>query len=131
MRATNEFNLYIEQDFTIEVLDVDEILRPIPRTLDVLVESPDQVELYGTLLSDGNSENVEVGFLIGTQISLNLDDPYIKRITAPLDAKDASFSASYKLPDSGTYYFRSYAINEKGSVLGSLRRFDGWPCREG
>ena len=51
VRATNEFNLYIEQDFTIEVLDVDEIVRPIPRTLDVLVESPDQVELYGTLLS--------------------------------------------------------------------------------
>ena len=50
VRATNEFNLYIEQDFTIEVLDVDEIVRPIPRTLDVLVETPDQVELYGTLL---------------------------------------------------------------------------------
>ena len=69
-----------------------------------------------------------MGFLIGTQISLNLDDPSIKRIAAPLDAKNASFSASYKLPDSGTYYFRSYAINEKGSVLGSLRRFEVGPA---
>ena len=98
--------------------------------MDVLVETPDQVELYGTLLSDGNSENVEVGFLIGTQISLNLDDPSIKRIAAPLDAKNASFRFHTNYQTQVLIIFVVMRSMKKGSVLGSLRRFEVGPCRQ-
>ena len=123
VRATNEFGLYLDQDFEIEVLDVDEVKRAMPRTSHVSVLPDGKVELYGELLSDGNSDEVETGFLIGSRLSLSIEDPATTKLTATFDPAMSTFTYSYEPQVTGKMYFRSYALNEKGLVLGSVQRF--------
>ncbi len=123
VRATNEFGLYLDEEFVIDVIDVDEVKRAIPRTSHASLLPNNKVELHGALLSNGNSKDLEIGFLVGAKLSLSMDDPDTIKLVAVLNSDDSTFSSSFESQASGKMYFKSYALNEKGLVLGSVRRF--------
>lgn len=122
VRATNDFGLSMERSFEIAVLDLDEVDLPIARTLDYSMISKQEILLSGTLLSNGNSENVEVGFVVGKKMSLDPGDPSVARLVVKTMDGGSDFSTSFLPNEVGGYYYRSYAVNEKGTVYGAVRR---------
>ena len=52
-----------------------------------------------------------------------MDDPDTVKLVAVLNSEDSTFSSSFESQAAGKMYFKSYAFNEKGLVLGSVRRF--------
>lgn len=123
VRATNEFGLYLDEDFVIDVMDIDEVMRPISRTLPATVVSATKVELHGELLSDGNSLEVETGFLVGKSLTLSMDEPDTVQLISIKNEAGITFSYSFEAQANEKMYFRSYAANEKGLVLGSIKSF--------
>lgn len=130
VRVTDESGLFLEKIFEFskkldKELGVDStIKKPIPRTLEASQEG-DGIRLEGLLLADGGSNNVEVGFIWGVKLSLDLNDPETEKVGAVFESNTEKFSFQMDLNSSGKFYFKSYASNEKGITFGAVRRFKG------
>ena len=123
VRATNEFGLYLDEEFVIDIIDIDEVQKAIPRTSHASSQSDSKFELHGELISDGNSLAVETGFLVGTSMKLTLNDADTFQVVAEHDSENGKFSYILNHQTGGKFFFRSYASNEKGLVLGSIKSF--------
>ena len=130
VRVTDESGLFLEKIFEFsknldKELGVDSTInKPISRTLEASQEG-DGIRLEGLLLADGGSNNVEVGFIWGVKLSLDLNDPETEKVGAVFESNTEKFSFQTDLNSSGKFYFKSYASNEKGITFGAVRRFKG------
>ena len=78
--------------------------------------------LNGALVSEGNSENIAVGFALATVADFTLEDADVQNITATLT--DATFSQAVNdLAEGQTYFFRAYITNEAGTAYGTVETF--------
>ncbi|MBQ2375374.1 MAG: T9SS type A sorting domain-containing protein, partial [Bacteroidales bacterium] len=78
--------------------------------------------LNGALVSEGNSENIAVGFALATVADFTLEDAGVQNITANLT--DATFTATVTdLVEGQTYFYRAYITNEAGTAYGTVETF--------
>ena len=135
VRVTDVSGLFLEKIFEFskildKELDDDSFVnKPISKTLQVSQET-NAIKFEGLLLADGGSNNVEVGFLWGAKLSLDLNDPDTEKIGAFFESNTNKFFSQIDLNSSGRFYFKSYASNEKGITFGSVRRFKGMSVRQ-
>ena len=102
-----------------ELEDDSFVNKPISKILQTSHEI-NVIRFEGLLLADGGSNNVEVGFLWGTNLSLDLNDPNTKQMRAVFESNTNMFSSQIDFNLSGKFYFKSYASNEKGITFAPL-----------
>ena len=95
---------------------------PISRTEPTVVNGQ-VVLLDGSLLSDGGSSSVKVGFVISSEGLLPRYDLGWEVHQSALNTQ-SGFSLAYQpMKNNTTYYYRAYAENEAGRWFGSVKRF--------
>ena len=93
----------------------------IVRTLDAISSTSDQSVLLGEVLEMGDSEFLEVSFMVSNHMDMR--DHLM--VSGTLDPITSQFRASLSgLELSGTVYFQAYALNDAGSNFGSVKRVD-------
>ena len=105
-----------------DLTEIDqEVLPPIVRTLENHHDMFfGEVFLSGELLSDGNSDFVERGFLISE--NLRFDFPERQAFFDTFTNSNLFEVRLHHLEPGKSYYYRAYAMNEAGETLGNIKK---------
>ena len=99
-----------------------EILPPVVRTSESFHNEMyfGEVSLRGEILYDGNSQNIEKGFLISDNIRFDFAERYFA-----YDNFNQELFFEVRVPylePGKTYFYRAYAMNEAGETLGNIKK---------
>ncbi|MFP6855107.1 MAG: hypothetical protein VB980_04930, partial [Opitutales bacterium] len=127
VKAENQEGQAMEKDFALYVQAVN---VPIVRTEELedvdVVSRKKRRPMRGpkasaTVLADGGSPIIEVGFLLSKNFSFGYHDPNVKKYVGQL-WEGAFTQRLYGLDSGVTYYCRAYARNEQGLAFGAPKR---------
>ena len=105
-----------------EQLTPEPILRPVVRTIGHQHDQS-QTILSGEILQKSESEfsEIEVGFLISTQVEMGPASPSAQKINGSF-SNDGLFTASYRFASQETLYFKAFAENKIGISYGNVQK---------
>ena len=96
------------------------IVKPTVATLDISGLCKDSVVLNGEITNDGDGNIKEHGFYWG----YTENTEYKQSVKLPSDSKETKFAYTKKnLLSDTTYYYKAYAVNEKGESCGEVKKF--------
>ena len=105
-----------------EQLTPGPILRPVVRTIGHQHDQS-QTIFSGEILQKSESDfsEIEVGFLISTQVEMGPASPSAQKINGSF-TNDGLFTASYGIALQETLYFKAFAENKIGISYGNVRK---------
>jgi uncharacterized protein (TIGR02145 family) len=110
-------NYHKDFAFSVRCIRADEGTEPTVKTTEVIAIAASQVTGTGSVTHDGGSTVTERGIIWGTDPELNMDT--YEGITSEPGGTGTYSSSISELAPETTYYFRAWAVNEKGSALGN------------
>ena len=119
--VVDEHNASATSILTVEILDQMETLTPIVSTKKTEASQRGEVLLQGEIIYDGGGSIFESGFLLSEELSVEFGDQKVTRVLSKTNNANF-FKLLVENPFSGNFYYRSYALNEAGLGLGSIKQ---------